>query len=328
LCNGSGMLCVGLMSDPCPLCYTPEDENDGDERPEAQSSSSSHGAPPSDAGVSATEEAIQDVVALDGCTECDASKALCINIVKGTRMTAPPGLGPPGTWVWPYECELSDDEADPDTKAKSEHNAISWPQNPVNNCEVEFVGKAAQLCFGPDFVKMEVTWATPWVEAQTALSIVNVELDLKPNALASSASPLAKLQAVLARDQKFHECHISRMECSKDGASMHLTCTKVGIATCWDVLKLGFCPRSGCTWEHRSPTMLNVSCIGVPTSTSDTPLPTLLMPKAGVDVVPVKVQNKDNTFAFPLSAGTMGQQMNNFQLNFGAFESDSDDSSV
>merc|ERR1711865_484715 len=143
--------------------------------------------------------------------------------------------------------------------------------------EVEFVRKIAQLVFGPDFIKMTVSWSGQSAQGKTALPSASVQLHLEPIAFSSFLTPLTRIQAVMGRDQKTQQCHIYRMNRSKDGASLAMMCARVSVGTCWDVLKKGFCPRPSCLWEHPAPRHLNVCCVGGP----EVPKPafTTLMPK-------------------------------------------------
>jgi len=173
---------------------------------------------------------------------------------------------------------------------------------------------------------MTVSWAESFVEGKLALSIANVQLHLEPKAPANLLAPLVRLAAMLTRDQKLHQCQMFRMDRSKDNSSMHITCAQVSTATCWDVLKSGYCPRANCTWEHPAPCVICVSVAGSP-PTQQTPLTsqcsqllqqTSLMQQAVADSGSDKVKTED-FFMVP---------SNTTQLNFGAFDdfTDSDES--
>jgi len=267
LCNGSGLLCVGLLEDPCPLCE-PEGETAGDEGPEAMFSEALSGTAASDVS---THDAPPEVEQAD--TSCPEGE----DVVYGSqvvsnepiRSMAPPGLGPPGVWVWPHLPESKPIEPDFD----KDEGAVSWPQESVNSVEVEFIGKVSQLCFGSDFIKMTVSWDDPWEpQGDQSLSKANVQLHLEQMApvYVDFMVPLRRLEAYLARDQALHGCQIFRMSCSKDNTSMEINCAMVTVNTCWDVLKKGFCPRPGCTWPHPVPILVNVSWIGGPELHLDT----------------------------------------------------------
>merc|ERR1712023_314531 len=93
-----------------------------------------------------------------------------------------------------------------------------------------------------------------------------VQLHLEPMApvYLDFLAPLTRMQSVLVRDQAHHQCQIFHVNCSKDHVSMNISCARVSISTCWDVLKKGYCPRPGCTWEHPVPTVINVTWTGGP----------------------------------------------------------------
>lgn len=194
-----------------------------------------------------------------------------------------------------------------------EENTVSWPEDPVNSVEVEFIGKVSQLCFGSDIIKMTVWWDEPWLQGKVSVSTANVQLHLEPMApvYLDFLAPLARLQSLLARDQALHQCQIFRMSCSKDNASMDLSCARVAFNTCFDVLKKGFCPRQGCTWDHPVPTLVNVSWTGGPE----------LHLQMEADS---KMQIQGGT-GFPLSIGIMVDKPQ-FGLNIGAYD-EMDDSS-
>jgi hypothetical protein len=232
---------------------------------------------------------------------------------EGTAVQAPPGLGPPGMWVWPHSSlKERTEKTNPEDSASKDEN-VSWPLSPVDCHEVEFVGKVAQVLFGSEFIKLTVSWTD---------SSAIVELHLKPTAAALFNAPLPLLQAMLARDQGFHQCQIFHMERVKDDTSLHITCVTVSANTCWDVLKKGFCPRPNCTWEHPVPVLMNVSCVGL-LERCKASLPA----KQIVDVPTDKIQCKEEVNGRPTlltSNGTMAQMT--VQLNFGAFD-ELDDSS-
>merc|ERR1712216_382428 len=95
---------------------------------------------------------------------------------KSFAVTAPPGIGPPGVWVWPDDakpCDVQDADAE-------EQKLICWPCAPVNSVEVEFIGKVAQACFGADFKKMTVSWDEPMVQGDATMEKANVQLHLAP----------------------------------------------------------------------------------------------------------------------------------------------------
>merc|ERR1712178_554235 len=143
---------------------------------------------------------------------------------------------------------------------------VNWPDQPVNSVEVEFVGKVAQMCFGGDFKKMTVSRDEPWVQGDSTMPKVNVALHLGPMApvYLDFLAPLSRLQSMLSRDQAMHQCRVFRMSCSEDNATMDLSCAMVNVNSCWDLLNKGFCPRPGCTWEHPTPTLVNVTWTGGP----------------------------------------------------------------
>jgi len=253
-----------------------------------------------------------------------------MGIKNGQSMTAPPGLGPPGIWVW----DGVDKEADAATSdTKKGDDSTNWPETPSDSEEVEFVGRLAQLCFGSDFVKMTVS-CSEQCEGNVTLSNGALQLHLEPNALSGYLPPLARLQAVLTRDAAVHRFQISRMERSKDNGSLFINIFKISASTCWDVLKAGCCPRAKCTWQHPAPVLLSVSCAG---DDGHTALPTLMPDPLSIvpsdkitalrkDAEPF--QSKDGALASLFSippAGAMGQS--NMQLNFAAFMDDSSGSS-
>jgi hypothetical protein len=261
VCNGSGLLCVGLLSDPCPLCDRPmesDSEHVADEPeklPCLIQYASTHSVALDDETTSSnallTDEdiemskregnaSVQESLGEQTSTVQEPSKKVGV-------VTSPPGLGPPGTWIWP------------ETKAASEDNessnVIVWPDDsPINCFEVEFLGLVAKNCFGDAFENMSVSFSG--IEDKA-----DVELHLKS---ARFGDPLALLQLALERETSFRGCgcHIFHMERSEDnGPSMHVSCSQVSKDTCWDVLKTGRCPRpTTCPWEHPVPFNLNVSC--------------------------------------------------------------------
>lgn len=320
LCSGSGLLCVGVMSDPCPLCDAPG-ETTGNEGPEVLGgnaiSDDSSGTAASESEIIGAEEASNQN---DENTSQPVGALKSVASPAGKAISAPPGLGPPqkppGVWIWP-DAETKDAPESPDaTKTDTHDGTINWPETPVDCTEVEFIGKAAMLCFGPDFLKMTVSWVSPWAECKVAMSAADLRLHLGPTAKTNLLAPLARLQAVLGRDQKQYQCQIFRMERSKDDTLMHMTCARVSAGTCWDVLKSGSCPRPQCTWEHPTPTLLNVSCAGM-LPTQRTSLATL-MSRPVFDGAADKIQIKELPMFTP-SFGTM-------QFNLGAFD-DFEDSS-
>lgn len=323
LCSGSGLLCDGLLSDACPLCDS--DETAPEVKNERSSSSSVIASP--DGLERSPETEVEHALEDAGPKECSLAAedesalprppALHVVSKEGTKMTAPPGIGPPGIWIWPH-----DDQQKGDAEAASEDAAdrtVDWPESSVDSFEVEFVGRVAQGCFGPEFLKMSVSWADTFVEGKRALSVANLELHLEPTAPGNFLAPLVRLAAMLTRDQKFYQCQIFRMDRSKDNSSMHITCAKVSTATCWDVLKSGYCPRANCTWEHPAPSVISVSVAGGPPA-QQTPL-TTLMHKSAAESGSDKVEAAD---FFMVASDTT--QLN--QLNFGAFDdfTDSDES--
>merc|ERR1712176_1628754 len=96
-------------------------------------------------------------------------------------VTSPPGLGPPGTWIWPD----SKTEVSKQTCHES-RNSFLWPDCAANCYEVEFLGIVAQSCFGEGFRKMMVSWVVEECEADIAL---HLELGNR-----HSLTPLALLQ--------------------------------------------------------------------------------------------------------------------------------------
>jgi len=320
LCSGSGLLCVGLLADACPLCDA-EPEADGCEtlEPEApcgkaMSEGSSGGASPS-----AAEHAQESKDNYFPSNEGDSCPQRVYERTKdSTKMTAPPGLGPPGIWVWPHDSKTGVAKSDAEAESSDDANAISWPGSSVDCEEVEFVCRVAQGCFGHDFEKMKVTRVETKVEGKVALSIVNLQLHLDKKMPAHFLPPLARLQAMLARDQALHQCQIFRMDRSKDNSTVHLTCAKVTAGTCWDVTKKGFCPRPNCTWEHPASVVMQVSEVGGPPITSAT----TVKQNVAADSSSLKIPAKE----VPPVNGTMNvNALNN--LNFGAFDDLMSDSS-
>jgi hypothetical protein len=246
-----------------------------------------------------------------------------VNVINGTAVSAPPGLGPPGVWVWPDDNKSKRTESDATAATEPENqqeaSTISWPASSVDSVEVEFVGKSSQLCFGAEFIKMTVSWAEQWIREKMGMQIANLQLYLDADATSSPEASLSRLQAVLARDQIVHSCRVLNMQRSKENASMSITCSVVTVNTCWDVMKKGFCPRPGCTWQHPVPILLNVSIAGV--SGAEPPLATLL-PKVAADAVNAeKLKSEDD---LPFAPNTASQQC--VQLNMDAFdETDSSD---
>lgn len=253
VCNGSGLLCVGFLSDPCPLCdrstesdseYIPDETNiqnapiqslvlDGDET-SSKPLFANEGLEMSHEGNASVQESFGE-----------QKKIAEEPFQKIGVVTSPPGLGPPGTWIWPETTTATEE---------NESNSILWPEDdPIDCLEVEFVGKVAQNCFGDAFKDMSVSFAENEDKA-------DVVLHLKSANFGNALSPLALLQLALGREQSFHRCHIFRMERSEDNTTMHLTCSQVSKDSCWDVFKSGSCPRPTCPWEHPMPILLNVSC--------------------------------------------------------------------
>lgn len=284
LCSGSGFLCMGLLSDPCPLCAPAGEATEQDEKPEATSSKATiddgkHEIPPTHAEDTDAFEVVGH--AENGQQEAAAQPkdaiAERVHVVSaaGTALSAPPGIGPPGIWIWPKSSSKPRRTESDATASDSNADTVSETHN--DSPELEFVRKIAQLVFGPDFIKMTVSWSAPIAQGETALPTASVQLHLEPIAFTSFLTPLTRFQAVLARDQLLHQCHIFRIDRTRDGDSMAMMCAKVSVGTCWDVLKKGFCPRPSCLWEHPPPRRLNVCCVGGPA----VPLPALatLMPK-------------------------------------------------
>jgi hypothetical protein len=247
---------------------------------------------------------------------------------EGTAISAPPGLGPPGIWIWPHSPKKesppkSEDDA---LEPNDDDSVVSWPRNYVDSPEVEFVGRVAQLCFGGEFIKLTVSWAEPWVTGDRSVSSAIMGLHLKPTATAKFTAPLALLQAMLARDQGIHRCQIFRMERSKDDVSLHISCSNISASTCWDVLKKGFCPRPNCTWEHPVPVLMNVTCVGL--SAENEKGPPTAMSKMTPDVASAQNRSEDEASSHPTlltSSGTTAHM--HVQLNMGAYDEldDSDD---
>jgi hypothetical protein len=335
LCSGSGLLCESIMSDPCPLCE-PYGDTSGDQRPEALSATgisdgSSHATGPSDLeraevveGEEPSEQTDKDRLDAIGQLK-DAKLTMHVVCKEGcTAMTAPPGLGPPGIWVWPYESKegrAGSDASDADSK-REEDDMINWPEESVDSAEVQFVGRVAQHCFGADFVKMAVSISETCVEGKLALLTANAQLHLEPTEPVHFLPPLARLQAVLARDQALHQCHIFRMDRAKDNASMHITCARVSTSTCWDILKNGHCPRPNCTWEHPAPAVMNITVVGGPCSFTMKSLADSAKDPLWTSMSE-NIQNKDCP-PIESSFATMHQQ--SFGLNMDAFDEMTDSS--
>lgn len=291
LCRGSGLLCMGLLKDPCPLCEV-EGDTAVDVGPilrlhSAVSDGSTHDAPLSEADLA---EAYSHSGSVDAVTNPqqfgneDDSQSWTDNydcladVTVGEQAfpkpagamtcTAPPGIGPPGVWVWPHADTKAQTEnsKDSDEDQEEDMSTSEWPEHPLDSVEVEFIGKVAQSCFGSDFIKMTVTWDDPVVQGQLIMPKVNVQLHLEPMApvYLDFLAPLTRLQSLLHRDQAYHSCQISRLSIAKDSLTMDLSCAVVTSATCWDILKKGYCPRPACTWPHPVPTLVNVSWTGGP----------------------------------------------------------------
>jgi len=330
LCRGSGLLCIDLLKDPCPLCN--EGDTIVDERPMALSHSavsdgSTHDAPPSeselveDCSHNGSIEVINNLRQLgnEEDSQSGAEHFDCLaDVITGMQVvpkpaaaltcTAPPGIGPPGVWVWPHvEKNAETDNAVKDAGEDREEdvNPCDWPEQTVNSVEMEFIGKVAQDCFGSDFIKMSVTWDEPWIQGQSIMRKASVQLHLEPMApvYLDFLAPLARLQSLLHRDQAHYQCHISRMSLTKDFATMDLSCATVTAATCWDVLKNGYCPRPACTWSHPVPTLVNVSWTGGPEMLFGTK--------------EEKIQDGPGSL---FSMATV--EMSNAQFNIGAYSSD------
>lgn len=281
LCSGSGLLCDGLLADACPLCESGEKAEATHDRSSSSTAESPKGverSPANDVDLAYDEAGSGEC--LEDAPLVPRTPALHVVSETGTKMTAPPGIGPPGIWIWPHDDEKKGD-AEKTAASGDTTRTVTWPQSPVDSVEVEFVGKVARCCFGPEFMKMDVSWAETWVEGKLALSIANVQLHLEPTAPPNLLAPLVRLQSMLNSDQKFHHCQIFRMDRSSDDSSMHITCAQVSTGTCWDVLKSGYCPRTNCTWEHPAPSVMSVSVAGGP-ATKQTPLASL-MPKLAAD---------------------------------------------
>jgi len=313
LCSGSGLLCVGLLADACPLCDGEPEEADVVETLEPEAPCGKAMSEGSSGGASQSEAECAPESKDDSCPQ-EASERVYERTKDSTKMTAPPGLGPPGIWVWPHESKTGLAESDAEAGSKEDADTVSWPGSSVDSEEVEFVGRVAQGCFGHDFEKMNVTRVETKVEGKVALSIVNMQLHLDPKMPAHFLPPLARLQAMLARDQTLHRCQIFRMDRSKDNSTVHLTCAKVTAGTCWDVTKKGFCPRPGCTWEHPASVVMQVSVVG------GSPITSVVSEKPNLDAdtssdSSAKIPAKE----VPPASGTMnGNALNN--LNFGAFD--------
>lgn len=316
LCSGSGLLCVGLLSDPCPLC----EQGGLSIAEDINGSSASDGSELERAEATGTAEASEQIGKEQedcgsGSDDSNSKKdGPSVNIKGGTAMTAPPGLGPPGIWLWD-DVNASKESDATKSDAKNGDIVVNWPETSSDSPEVEFVGKLAQVCFGSDFMKMTVSWSEPWVRGNLTLSTADLQLHLEPSALSNFLPPLARLQAVLSRDAGVHQCHIFRMDRSKDNCSLAINMAKVSTNTCWDVLKAGFCPREKCTWEHPAPTLLSVSCAG---DNGQPDLPTL-MPEVRAAATSDQMSKDAEPFQ---PAG-----LSNVQLNFAAFMDDSSDSS-
>jgi len=333
LCSGTGMLCSGVLSDPCPLCETADgavhDECHGVEASSAIGSSSSEVASErngKDDCHSSAAEAIQQKQPLAS-----------VNVMSdGTAMAAPPGLGPPGVWVWSSTPKLGSDatelDSEQETRSEDGPGVITWPNSTTDSVEVEFVGMSAQLCFGTDFLKMTVSWADKWLEEKMSMPIANLQMHVS----SGSTATLGKLQAVLGRDQKIHQCHIFRMAKADNDASMTVVCAAVSANSCWDVLRKGFCPRGDkCTWEHPAPILLNVCFAG---TLPEKPLATLLQaPFANAVLEDNILTKKTSALGYlvkeppPVNSPIFGQNTgkNINSLNFVAFrgsESDSESS--
>lgn len=251
-------------------------------------------------------------------------------------MSAPPGIGPPGVWLWPDpqskpHCGASD-------ASEAASNTVSWPETSGDSPAVDFVGNSARLCFGTEFKKVTVSWAEPRVQGEQTLPVANVELHLEPTASIKFGPPLARLHLMLARDQALHQMRILRAECREDAESMRITCIRVSTKTCWDVLKSGACPRPNCTWEHPVPTLVNVSCAGclaAPQLASATVVKSqtgAMKPEPVGDTISRTLLNKDAPVFAPSIESDMMTSKNvpaftsSIQLNIGAYDFMSDSS--
>jgi len=271
LCRGSGLLCMGLLKDPCPLCEAEGDTN-VDAGPmvlsySAVSDGSTHDAPLSESDLANDSQSGAD--GFDCLAEVNTGKQVVPKPAAALTCTAPPGIGPPGVWVWPHVDKNAQTEnavKDSDEDHEEDMSSFDWPEHPLDSVEVLFIGKVAQSCFGSDFIKMTVTWDDPVVQGQLIMPKANVQLHLEPMApvYLDFLAPLTCLQSLLHRDQAYYQCQISCLSLAKDFTTMDLSCATVTSATCWDILKKGYCPRPACTWPHPVPTLVNVSWTGGP----------------------------------------------------------------
>jgi len=269
LCSGSGLLASGHMNDPCPLCDTAGDQPGdatGSEKSVPAGSQKPEAAEHPEAEKEESNSSADEAVSSSGIGSIVAP-------APGTSVVAPPGLGPPGVWVWPHgdgkAARTDSDEATAEPQeeeCETEDGILSWPRDFVDSPEVLFVGKAALLCYGSDFIRMTVAWEEPLAQGDMMMQQAKVQIHLQPMApvYLDFLAPLPRLQSVLSRDQSLYQCHISHMSCSKDHDSLDLSCYRVSHGTCWDIVKRGYCPRPGCTWEHPVPTVINVTWMGGP----------------------------------------------------------------
>jgi len=189
LCGGSRLLCEGLSLDPCPLC----DDVAADDMPEVSSSTaealsstgSDHDAP--------SELECTDGGTFEDCSDAtgagkprhgaeESLQASCASC-EGTVITAPPGIGPPGTWLWPHASTSTDV-----TDATGE-NSASRPESSVNSREVERVKELTKLCFGSDLIRTTVTWDNSQCEMSGAIQhSVDAEAIAQPGCFVSPCS--------------------------------------------------------------------------------------------------------------------------------------------
>lgn len=321
------MLASGLLTDLCPLCGSERAE---DEKQEALSSTASSG--------NGGGESLQSEDMCEGLTRtsrdnsvCEIGESVRTNPKEGKAISAPPGIGPPGIWFWPADADPPGGKTAPDDRTPDgagsdtpgEEHTFSWPESYSNSPAVEFVCHVAQYCFEASFMSMNVSFAQPDEEGQTT---ANLELHLRQAAMVSSMPPMARLQAVLARDHRMHQFHIFSMDRSIDNSSLRLSCAQVSADTCWDALKPAGCWRgSSCPWEHPVPTVVHVQCAG-DHAALPTPLATL-MPKVPFDPTTSDViMNKGRIPATTVEVNMV--ELNHQQLNIHAYDDDyeSDDS--
>jgi len=280
LCSGTGLLCVGKLSDPCPLCGDQKVDSDSDrnsdkgvvaavplEVSDVPKPTDPVLAPEAEHGSATTGTDVNSQGPVKEAANPHSDETI-VSQVQETPKTcksvkAPPGLGPPGTWIWPAADDKKTTSDEPDKKSTAS-DELCWPEMPIDCVEVEFVGRVALECFGLEFQKMVVNWKTASVQGKLILPHARVVLHLEGSAFANSLSPLQRLQPVLSDEQKLHGCHIVRMERAKDNATLHFTCIYKTDSMCWDMLKLGRCPRPACTWAHPVPILISVSCADNP----------------------------------------------------------------